>query len=180
MNQQSWIFPKKKNYNVNEEREYLKISCFIWCCKKKVYQQWAQWKRLVVFFFFVVKEVFCQPVERFWMRKENHLRRLISTLIQTLPAAFVANRALSIRKLNRFFFHIKVLHIRTHEKYEGKKTTKKLFANEIYITSFVIRLFHLSGISWDRHENEANPFKVVICEKIKILIQNHLVEDLMN
>lgn len=75
------------------------------------------------------------------MRKENHLRRLISTLIQTLPAAFVANRALSIRKLNRFFFHIKVLHI---------------------------------------HENEANPFKVVICEKIKILIQNHLVEDLMN
>lgn len=81
------------------------------------------------------------------MRKENHLRRLISTLIQTLPAAFVANRALSIRKLNRFFFHIKVLHIRTHEKYEGKKITKKLFANEIYITSFVIRLFHLSGIS---------------------------------
>lgn len=77
------------------------------------------------------------------MRKENHLRRLISTLIQTLPAAFVANRALSIRKLNRFFFHI----IRTHEKYERKKTTKKLFANEIYITSFVIRLFHLSGIS---------------------------------
>lgn len=81
------------------------------------------------------------------MRKENHLRRLISTLIQTLPAAFVANRALSIRKLNRFFFHIKVLHTRTHEKYEGKKPTKKLFANEIYITSFVIRLFHLSGIS---------------------------------
>lgn len=82
------------------------------------------------------------------MRKENHVRRLIYTLIQTLPAAFVANRALSIRKLNRFFFHIKVLHIRTHEKYEGKKTTtKKLFANEIYITSFVIRLFHLSGIS---------------------------------
>lgn len=81
------------------------------------------------------------------MRKENHLRRLISTLIQTLPAAFVANRALSIRKLNRFVFHIKVLHIRTHEKYEGKKTTKKLFANEIYMTSFVIRLFHLSGIS---------------------------------
>lgn len=154
---------------MNEEREYLKISCFICCCKKKG-----------CFFFFVVKEVFCQPVERFWMRKENHLRRLISTLIQTLPAAFVAYRALSIRKLNRFFFHIKVLHIRTHEKYEGKKTTKKLFANEIYITSFIIRLFHLSGISWDRHENEANPFKVVICEKIKILIQNHLVEDLMN
>lgn len=81
------------------------------------------------------------------MRKENHLRRLISTLIQTLPAAFVANRALSIRKLNRFFFCIKVLHIRTRETYEGKKITKKLFANEIYITSFVIRLFHLSGIA---------------------------------
>lgn len=59
------------------------------------------------------------------MRKENHLRRLISTLIQTLPAAFVANRALSIRKLNHFFFHIKVLHIRTRGTYEGKKITKK-------------------------------------------------------
>lgn len=125
MNQQSWIFPKKKNYNVNEEREYLKISCFICCCKKKVYQQWAQWKRLVVFFFFVVKEVFCQPVERFWMRKENHLRRLISTLIQTLPAAFVANRALSIRKLNRFFFsHQSPTH--THSwKIRRKKNNKK-------------------------------------------------------
>lgn len=166
---------------MNEEREYLKISCFICCCKKKVYQQWAQWKRLVVFFFFVVKEVFCQPVERFWMRKENHLRRLISTLIQTLPAAFVANRALSIRKLNRFFFFTsKSYTYALMKNTKEKKTTKKLFANEIYITSFVIRLFHLSGISWDRHENEANPFKVVICEKIKILIQNHLVEDLMN
>lgn len=165
---------------MNEEREYLKISCFICCCKKRYISNGPNENDWLFFFFFVVKEVFCQPVERFWMRKENHLRRLISTLIQTLPAAFVANRALSIRKLNRFFFHIKVLHIRTHEKYEGKKTTKKLFANEIYITSFVIRLFHLSGISWDRHENEANPFKVVICEKIKILIQNHLVEDLMN
>lgn len=164
---------------MNEEREYLKISCFICCCKKRYISNGPN-ENDWVFFFFVVKEVFCQPVERFWMRKENHLRRLISTLIQTLPAAFVANRALSIRKLNRFFFsHQSPTH--THSwKIRRKKTTKKLFANEIYITSFVIRLFHLSGISWDRHENEANPFKVVICEKIKILIQNHLVEDLMN
>lgn len=164
---------------MNEEREYLKISCFICCCKKRYISNGPN-ENDWVFFFFVVKEVFCQPVERFWMRKENHLRRLISTLIQTLPAAFVANRALSIRKLNRFFFsHQSPTH--THSwKIRRKKNNKKLFANEIYITSFIIRLFHLSGISWDRHENEANPFKVVICEKIKILIQNHLVEDLMN
>lgn len=104
MNQQSWIFPKKNNYNVNEEREYLKISCFICCCKKRYISNGPNENDWLFFFFFVVKEVFCQPVERFWMRKENHLRRLISTLIQTLPVAFVANRALSIRKLNRFFF----------------------------------------------------------------------------
>lgn len=165
---------------MNEEREYLKISCFICCCKKRYISNGPN-ENDWVFFFFVVKEVFCQPVERFWMRKENHLRRLISTLIQTLPAAFVANSALSIRKLNRFFFFTsKSYTYALMKNTKEKKTTKKLFANEIYITSFVIRLFHLSGISWDRHENEANPFKVVICEKIKILIQNHLVEDLMN
>lgn len=51
-----------------------------------------------------------------------------------------------------------------------KKIIKKLFVNEIYIILFVIRLFYLSGIFWDCYENEVNLFKVVICEKIKILI----------
>lgn len=70
-----------------------------------------------------------------------------------------------------FFFYIKVLYICIYEKYEGKKKLiKKLFVNEIYIILFVIRLFYLSGIFWDCYENEVNLFKVVICEKIKILI----------
>lgn len=51
-----------------------------------------------------------------------------------------------------------------------KKIIKKLFVNEIYIILFIIRLFYLSGIFWDCYENEVNLFKVVICEKIKILI----------
>lgn len=83
---------------------------------------------------------------------------------------FVVNCVLLIRKLNWFFFYIKVLYICIYEKYEGKKIIKKLFVNEIYIILFVIRLFYLSGIFWDCYENEVNLFKVVICEKIKILI----------
>lgn len=126
MNQQSWIFPKKKNYNVNEEREYLKISCFICCCKKRYISNGPNENDWLFFFSSWLRKFFVNLwKDSEWGKKTIFACRLISTLIQTLPAAFVANRALSIRKLNRFFFHIKVLHIRTHEKYEGKKNNKK-------------------------------------------------------
>lgn len=74
------------------------------------------------------------------------------------------------KEVKLIFFYIKVLYICIYEKYEGKKIIKKLFVNEIYIILFIIRLFYLSGIFWDCYENEVNLFKVVICEKIKILI----------
>lgn len=74
------------------------------------------------------------------------------------------------KEVELIFFYIKVLYICIYEKYEGKKIIKKLFVNEIYIILFIIRLFYLSGIFWDCYENEVNLFKVVICEKIKILI----------
>lgn len=74
------------------------------------------------------------------------------------------------KEVKLIFFYIKVLYICIYEKYEGKKIIKKLFVNEIYIILFVFRLFYLSGIFWDCYENEVNLFKVVICEKIKILI----------
>lgn len=69
-----------------------------------------------------------------------------------------------------FFFILKFYIYVFMKNMKEKKIIKKLFVNEIYIILFVIRLFYLSGIFWDCYENEVNLFKVVICEKIKILI----------
>lgn len=69
-----------------------------------------------------------------------------------------------------FFFILKFYIYVFMKNMKEKIIIKKLFVNEIYIILFVIRLFYLSGIFWDCYENEVNLFKVVICEKIKILI----------
>lgn len=67
-----------------------------------------------------------------------------------------------------------------------KHTKEKTHKNAVCLWKLynVIRLNvrNFSGISGDRHENEANPFIVMICETIKIIqrIPNHLIEDLIN